>query len=47
MDIDFVGEKDNLLVIYLDDIKVLSKTDEEHILHLKLTFEKCRSIDYL
>jgi len=42
MDIDFLGEKDKFVVLYLDDITVFSKTDEEHILHLRLTFEKCR-----
>lgn len=42
MDIEFVGEWDKFLVVYLDDITVLSKIDEEHILHLKVTFEKCR-----
>ena len=30
------------MVVYLDDIIAFSKTDEERILHLKLTFEKCR-----
>lgn len=42
MDITFVGEQDKFVVVYLDDMKVFSKTDEEHILHLKLTFKKCR-----
>jgi len=42
VDIDFVGEKDKFVVIYLDDIFVFSKTGEEHIEHLRLTFEKCR-----
>ena len=42
MDIAFVGKKDKFVVVYLDDITVFSKTDEEHILHLNLTFEKCR-----
>lgn len=35
------------IVIYLDDITVLSKISEEHILHLKLTFEKLGDMDYL
>lgn len=30
------------MVIYLDDITVFSKTDEEYLQHLQLTFEKCR-----
>lgn len=42
MDIAFLGEQNKFVVVYLDDITVLSKTDEEHILYLKLTFEKCR-----
>lgn len=33
---------DKFVVIYLDDITVFSKTDEEHLDHLKKTFEKCR-----
>eukprot|EP00253_Pinus_taeda_P021433 PITA_21433 len=40
MDIDFVGDK--FVVIYLDDIIVFSKSNEEHLDHLKSTFEKCR-----
>jgi hypothetical protein len=42
MDIDFVGEKDRFIVIYLDDMIVFSKTDEDHIRHLRKTFMKCR-----
>jgi hypothetical protein len=42
MDIAFVGERDKFVVIYLDDLTVFSKTDEEHLSHLKQTFEKCR-----
>ena len=42
MDITFVGEKDKFMVIYLDDITVFSKYDEEHLLHLKHTFKKCK-----
>ena len=40
MDIDFVGEQDKFLVIYLDDITVFSKNYAEHIEHLRRTFEK-------
>ena len=35
MDIAFVGEKDKFVVIYLDEITVLSKFDKEHCHHLK------------
>ena len=42
MDIAFIGERDTFVVIYLDDLMVFSKTDEEHLIHLKQTFEKCR-----
>jgi hypothetical protein len=41
MDISFVRERDKFVVIYLDDLTVFSKTDEEHLMHLKQTFEKC------
>jgi hypothetical protein len=41
MDIDFIGEKDRFVVIYLDDITVFSASDKEHLQHLKHTFEKC------
>ena len=42
MDIAFTDEKDIILVIYLEDITVLSKYDEEHVTHLLRTFKKCR-----
>jgi ribonuclease HI len=42
MDIAFIGERDKFVVIYLDDLTVFSKSDEDHIIHLKQTFEKCR-----
>jgi hypothetical protein len=41
MDIAFIGERDKFVVIYLDDLTVFSKSDEEHLVHLKQTFEKC------
>ena len=34
MDIAFAEEKNKILVIYLDDITVFSKSDEEHVAHL-------------
>jgi hypothetical protein len=35
MDIAFVGEKDKFMVIYLDDITIFSKSDDEHLQHLE------------
>jgi hypothetical protein len=40
MDISFVHELGRFIVIYLDDITVFSKIDEEHLLHLRKVFEK-------
>jgi hypothetical protein len=45
MDIAFIGEKDKFIVIYLDDITIFSKSDDEHLQHLKQTFKKCRRYD--
>jgi hypothetical protein len=42
MDIEFDDEKYTFIVIYLDDIIVYSSSDEEHLKHLRITFEKCR-----
>jgi hypothetical protein len=42
MDIAFIGEKDQFLVIYLDDITVFSRSDKEHCCHLRKVFLKCR-----
>ena len=42
MDIDFIGEKDKFVVIYLDDVTVFSSSDVEHCEHLKRVFLKCR-----
>jgi hypothetical protein len=41
MDIVFIGEKDQFVVIYLDDITVFSKTDKKHYCHLRKVFMKC------
>jgi len=42
MDLAFTNEKDVFLVAYLDDLTVFSKSDDEHLIHLKIVFEKCR-----
>ena len=42
MDIAFAKEIHDFLVIYLDDITVFSKTDNEHLDHLRQVFIKCR-----
>lgn len=42
MDIAFSNEKDIFLVIYLDDLTVFSKSDEDHLHHLRIFFQKCR-----
>jgi hypothetical protein len=42
MDISFVEELGNFIVIYLDDVIVYSQFDEEHLQHLRHVFEKCR-----
>jgi hypothetical protein len=40
MDITFMGERDKFIFIYLDDLIVFSKSDAEHLVHLKQTFKK-------
>jgi hypothetical protein len=42
MDIAFIREKDQFVVIYLDDITIFSKSDKEHCCHLRKVFLKCR-----
>jgi hypothetical protein len=42
MDIVFVDEKDKFSVIYFDDIPVYFSSDEEHLKHLRMAFQKCR-----
>ena len=42
MDISFSEEISYFIVIYLDEITVYSKTDEENLNHLRKFFEKCR-----
>ena len=42
MDIAFLEEKDRFVVIYLDDITMFSKIDQDHLQHLRKVFLKCR-----
>ena len=42
MDIAFSEEKDKYVVIYLDDITMFSRTDLDHLQHLRRVFLKCR-----
>jgi hypothetical protein len=42
MDIDFVGEKDKFVLIYLNDITIYSSSREERLKHMKRVFLKCR-----
>jgi hypothetical protein len=45
MDIAFVGEKDKFMVIYLEEITIFSKYDDEHLQHLEQVFWKCRGYE--
>ncbi len=42
IDFSFTNEKDVFRVVYLDDLTVFSKSNEEHMYHLKTVFQKCR-----
>jgi hypothetical protein len=42
MDIAFIEEKDQFVVIYLDDITVFSRSNKEHRCHLRKVFLKCQ-----
>ena len=42
MDIAFADERDNFVVIYMDDITAYSKFGKDHIRHLERVFIKCR-----
>jgi len=42
MDITFSKEIHDFLVIYLDDITVFSKSNNQHLDHLRQVFIKCR-----
>ena len=41
MDIALKGLINKSIVVYLDDITAYSKTQEDHIPHLKAIFERC------
>ena len=43
MEIAFSEELGFFIIIYLDDVTMFSKTDEEHLEHLSKFFEKCRN----
>jgi len=40
MELAFTNEKDVFLVVYLDDLTMFSKLDDEHLHHFKIVFEK-------
>jgi hypothetical protein len=42
MDIDFIGERDKFVVIYMDDITVLSRSNKEYFCHLRRVLLQCR-----
>ena len=42
MDVAFMGEKEKFMVIYLDDITIFSKSNDEHLQHLEQIFRKCK-----
>lgn len=41
IDIAFSKDIGYFIVIYLDDITAYSKSDEQHLVHLRKVFEKC------
>lgn len=43
MDMAFANEKNVFLVVYLDDLTVFSNSDEEHLYHLNIFFQRCRN----
>ena len=43
MDIAFENEKDVFIVVYLDDLTVFSGSDDEHLHHLRVVFQRCKS----
>ena len=45
MDISFSEERDIFVIIYVDDIIVFSKIDQDHLQHLIKVFLKCRKFN--
>ena len=45
MDIAFANEKDVLLVVYLDDLTMFYGSDDQHLYHLRIIFQKCREFE--
>ena len=43
MDIAFAEEKDKLVVVYMGDVTVYSRSDMENIKHLDKVFLKCKN----
>ena len=41
--IAFAEEKDKFVVVYMDDITILSKFDAKHLKHLEKVFLKCKN----
>ena len=42
MDITFANEKDVFLVVCLDDLTVFYGSNDHHLYHLRIVFQKCR-----
>jgi hypothetical protein len=47
MDIAFVEDSGKFIVVYLDDVTVFCKSDDEHPRHLRRVFNKCRRFGIL
>ena len=45
MDVAFSDEKYVFLVVYLDDVTIFSHSDDEHLHHLRVIFQKCRKFE--
>jgi hypothetical protein len=42
MEIVFVGERDKVVFIYLNDLNIFSNSDEYHLKHFRQFFIKCK-----